>query len=74
MKNKKLGATGLMVSEVCLWTMIFGSQCDERPSFAIMDKASEWGVNFIDTANVFPISPRKKRLDARKRLWVVEQK
>lgn len=55
MKTKRLGHTGLKVSEVCLGTMTFGNQCDERISHAIMDKAVEHGVTFFDTADVYPI-------------------
>lgn len=55
MKLKRLGRTGLKVSEVCLGTMTFGNQCDEQTSFTILDAAAESGVNFIDTADVYPI-------------------
>ncbi len=55
MKVKRLGRTGLKVTEVCLGTMTFGYQCDEKTSFAIMDAAAEGGINFIDTADVYPI-------------------
>ena len=55
MKLKRLGRTGLKVTEVCLGTMTFGHQCDEQTSFAIMDAAAESGVGFIDTADVYPI-------------------
>jgi 1-deoxyxylulose-5-phosphate synthase len=52
---KRLGRTGLKVTEVCLGTMTFGFQCDERASFGIMDAAAEGGINFIDTADVYPV-------------------
>lgn len=55
MKTKQLGRTGLRVSEVCLGTMTFGYQCDEKASFKILDRAWEAGVNFIDTADVYPL-------------------
>jgi len=55
MKTKHLGRTGLRVSEVCLGTMTFGHQCDEQTSFAILDRAWQAGVNFIDTADVYPL-------------------
>lgn len=55
MKSKRLGRTGLRVSEVCLGTMTFGRQADEATSFKIMDTAAEGGVNFFDTADVYPI-------------------
>lgn len=52
-----MGRTGLKVSEICLGTMTFGHQCDEKTSFAIMNKAAEGGVYFIDTADVYPVPP-----------------
>ena len=55
MKIKRLGRTGLKVSEVCLGTMTFGNQADEQASFAIMDTADAAGVNFFDTADVYPL-------------------
>jgi aryl-alcohol dehydrogenase-like predicted oxidoreductase len=55
MKIKRLGRTGLKVTEVCLGTMTFGFQCDEKTSFGIMDTAAENGVTFIDTADVYPV-------------------
>ena len=57
MQSRRLGRTGLKISEVCLGTMTFGHQCDERTSFAIMDKAAEQGVYFFDTADVYPVPP-----------------
>ncbi len=55
MKIKQLGRTGLKVSEICLGTMTFGNQADESTSFAIMDAADRAGVNFFDTADVYPL-------------------
>ncbi|MBA3946697.1 MAG: aldo/keto reductase [Herpetosiphonaceae bacterium] len=55
MQTKQLGTTGLKVSEVCLGTMTFGNQSDEATSFAIMDTAAEGGVDFFDTADVYPL-------------------
>jgi aryl-alcohol dehydrogenase-like predicted oxidoreductase len=43
------------VSEICLGTMTFGYQCDEKTSFAILDRAAERGVDFIDTADCYPV-------------------
>ena len=57
MNNRRLGRAGLKVSEICLGTMTFGHQCDERTSFAIMDRAAERGVNFLDAADVYPVPP-----------------
>lgn len=55
MKTKKLGRTGLKVSEVCLGTMTFGGSADQATSFAIMDIADQGGVSFFDTADVYPL-------------------
>lgn len=55
MKIKRLGRTGLKVSEICLGTMTFGNQADLETSFAIMDAAFEGGVTFFDTADVYPL-------------------
>jgi aryl-alcohol dehydrogenase (NADP+) len=55
MQSLRLGSTGLEVSRLCLGTMTFGTQADEAASFAIMDASAEAGVNFIDTANVYPL-------------------
>ena len=52
MKVKRLGRSGLKVTEVCLGTMTFGHQCDKETSFAILNTAAEAGVTFIDTADV----------------------
>jgi 1-deoxyxylulose-5-phosphate synthase len=57
MQVRRMGKTGLKVSEICLGTMTFGHQCDEPTSFAIMNKAAEHGVTFIDTADVYPVPP-----------------
>jgi aryl-alcohol dehydrogenase (NADP+) len=55
MKYTKFGGTGLRVSQLCLGTMTFGLQCDEAQSQAIMDKAAEGGIDFFDTADVYPL-------------------
>jgi aryl-alcohol dehydrogenase-like predicted oxidoreductase len=57
MKIHRLGTTGLKVSEICLGTMTFGHQCDEETSFAILDRAADRGVTFLDTADVYPVPP-----------------
>jgi aryl-alcohol dehydrogenase-like predicted oxidoreductase len=57
MKTRRMGRTGLKVSEICLGTMTFGHQCDEKTSFAILNKAAEYGVTFLDTADVYPVPP-----------------
>jgi aryl-alcohol dehydrogenase-like predicted oxidoreductase len=54
-KSKPLGRTGLQVSEICLGTMTFGIQADETAARAILDRAWDAGVYFIDTADVYPL-------------------
>jgi len=54
-KTKHMGRTGLKVSEICLGTMTFGLQCDEKTSVAIMDTAAELGVDFFDSADAYPL-------------------
>ena len=54
-KLRPLGRTGLRVPPLCLGTMTFGLQCDEDTSFAILDRALEGGIDFIDTADVYPL-------------------
>ena len=53
MEYRKLGQTGLMVSELCLGTMTFGNEADEQTSKRITDRFVEAGGNFVDTANVY---------------------
>jgi len=48
-----LGRTGLRVSRLCLGTMNFGVDTDEKTAFRIMDEALDAGINFFDTANIY---------------------
>jgi aryl-alcohol dehydrogenase-like predicted oxidoreductase len=54
---RRMGQTGLKVSALCLGTMTFGHQCDEPTSVAILDRAAEGGVTFLDCADVYPVPP-----------------
>jgi aryl-alcohol dehydrogenase-like predicted oxidoreductase len=60
MNRRRLGRTGLVVSEICLGTMTFGNQADERASTAILERAYEAGVDFIDVAEIYPVPPDVK--------------
>ena len=53
MEYRKLGATGVKVSPICLGAMMFGGPADEAASVEMINHALEAGVNFIDTANVY---------------------
>ncbi|MET0542650.1 MAG: aldo/keto reductase [Variovorax sp.] len=53
--HTRLGRTGLKVSRLALGTMTFGLQTDEATSFRILDRATEGGIDFLDTADVYPL-------------------
>lgn len=57
MQRRRLGQSALVVSEICMGTMTFGSQCDQRLSHAIMDHAYDAGIDFFDAAEVYPVPP-----------------
>jgi len=57
MKMNPLGRSGLSVSEICLGTMTWGTQNSEAEGHAQMDMAVERGVNFFDTAEMYPTPP-----------------
>jgi 1-deoxyxylulose-5-phosphate synthase len=54
MQFKQFGRTGLTVSRLCLGTGTFGKQTDETEAHRMLDQAAEAGVNFIDTADIYP--------------------
>ncbi len=58
MERRPLGRSGIQVSRLCLGTMTFGEQNDERQAHAQLDLALERGLNFIDTAEIYPVPPR----------------
>ena len=60
MKQRRLGRTGLVASEIGIGTMTFGSMADETTSHAILDCAIDHGINFIDTAEMYPVPPNPK--------------
>ena len=55
MKYKRLGRTGLKVSELCLGTMQFGWSVDVKDSHRVLSESWENGINFIDTADIYSI-------------------
>ncbi len=59
MKYRKLGSTNLKISEVSLGTMTFGEQTSKKEAFAIMDYSFDQGINFFDTAEMYPVFPKK---------------
>ena len=67
MDKLKLGATALDVSKVCLGTMTFGEQNSEADAHSQLDYALERGINFIDTAEMYPVMPRAETQGATER-------
>ena len=59
MNFKKLGNTDLKVSTICLGTMTWGEQNNQKEAFEQMNFALNYGVNFFDAAEIYP-SPCKK--------------
>ena len=55
LSTTRLGRTGLTVSRLALGTMTFGLQTEESVARQILDKAAEGGINFLDTADVYPL-------------------
>ncbi len=55
MDHARLGRSGLQVSRLCLGTMTFGLQSDESTAFAILDRAAEGGIDFLDTSDAYPL-------------------
>ena len=55
MEHTRLGRTGLQVSRLCLGTMTFGLQRDEPTAVAILDRAAEGGIDFLDTSDAYPL-------------------
>jgi aryl-alcohol dehydrogenase-like predicted oxidoreductase len=55
MDHTRLGRTGLPVSRLCLGTMTFGLQSDEPTAVAILDRAAEGGIDFLDTSDAYPL-------------------
>ena len=60
MKYKKLGNTDLDVSLICLGTMTFGETTEQEDAHQQINEALEHGINFIDTAEMYPTCPIKK--------------
>jgi len=58
MQYRRLGASELSVSEICLGTMTWGEQNTEREAHEQLDYAIASGVNFIDAAEMYPVPPR----------------
>jgi len=60
----ELGRSGLQATQVCLGTMTFGEQVAQDAAHAILDRALERGVNFIDTAEMYAVPARAETCGA----------
>ncbi|MEE3011880.1 MAG: aldo/keto reductase [Pseudomonadota bacterium] len=57
MEYRYIGSSGLRVSPICMGTMSFGTWSDKSESFRILDTAFDRGINFFDTAEIYPVPP-----------------
>lgn len=60
MNRNRLGKSSIVVSDICMGTMTFGNQADEKAAFRIMDMSYEAGIDFYDTAEMYPVPPDVK--------------
>jgi aryl-alcohol dehydrogenase-like predicted oxidoreductase len=60
MQYRQLGNTGIKVSVICLGTMTWGEQNSVTEAFEQLDLALDRGVNFVDTAEMYPVPPRQE--------------
>jgi aryl-alcohol dehydrogenase-like predicted oxidoreductase len=60
MKQNRLGKSALVVSDICMGTMTFGSSADEKTAFEILDRSFDAGIDFFDTAENYPVPPDPK--------------
>lgn len=57
MKRNRLGRSGIVVSEICMGTMTFGTMADEKAAIEVLDRSFEAGIDFYDTAENYPVPP-----------------
>lgn len=57
MEHRYIGKSGLRVSPICMGTMSFGTWSDKEESFKILNTAYDRGINFYDTAEIYPVPP-----------------
>lgn len=57
MQQRRLGTSGIVVSEICMGTMTFGTQAGKEMSVRIMDRSLEEGIDFYDCAELYPVPP-----------------
>jgi aryl-alcohol dehydrogenase-like predicted oxidoreductase len=75
-QKRPLGRSNLEIPEVCLGTMTFGEQTNERDAHAQLDFALASGINFIDTAEMYAVPPRRETCGASESIvgrWLKDQ-
>ncbi|WP_296679869.1 aldo/keto reductase [Novosphingobium sp.] len=60
MERRRLGKSSIVVSDICMGTMTFGSQTDEAEAIRILDACFDAGIDFYDTAEGYPVPPDAK--------------
>jgi aryl-alcohol dehydrogenase-like predicted oxidoreductase len=60
MQRRRLGTSPIVVSDICMGTMTFGSQTDEAEALRILDACFDAGIDFYDTAEGYPVPPDAK--------------
>lgn len=76
MEKRRLGRNGPEVSAICLGTMTFGEQNSEAEGHAQLDRARDFGINFIDTAEMYPVPARAETSGATESIvgtWLARQ-
>ena len=77
MNFKKLGNTDLKVSTICLGTMTWGEQNNQKEAFEQMNYALDNGINFFDTAEIYPSPCYEKTYGSTEKIignWFKEKK
>ena len=57
MKRNRLGRSAIVVSDICMGTMTFGTMADEKTAFEVLDRCFDAGIDFYDTAENYPVPP-----------------
>ncbi len=60
MEYRTLGSCGVKVSEICLGTMMFGNETDERTSLDMIERSIDAGINFLDTADIYNLGESER--------------
>jgi aryl-alcohol dehydrogenase-like predicted oxidoreductase len=59
MQTHRLGKSPIVVSKICMGTMTFGAQADEKMAHRILDMSLDAGINFFDAAENYPVPPKE---------------